>query len=125
MNSSDWNIRKRLRSFGYAFIGIVRLFTQPNAIIHACVTVIVIVCGYWLKLVAWEWCVVALCIAAVLMAEAFNTAIETIADKVSPGYDKLIGRAKDLAAGAVLLMVFGAVAAGLIIFLPKFIALFC
>ena len=57
------------------------------------------------------------------MAEAFNTAIEALCDKVSPGFDPLIGRAKDLAAGAVLLFVFAAITVGLIVFIPKFIAL--
>ncbi len=120
----DFTIRKRLLSFKYAFRGIRLLFTQPNACIHAVVTIIVLIAGLFFGLKVWEWCVVALCISAVLMAEAFNSAIEALADKVSHEYDPLIGKAKDLAAGAVLLMVFGAVAAGLIIFLPKFIGLF-
>lgn len=120
----NFSVRKRLLSFRYAFKGIAALFTQPNACIHACVAVIVVVCGLWLGLALWEWAVVSVCIGAVLMAEAFNSAIEALADKVSPGFDPLIGKAKDLAAGAVLLMVFGAVAAGLIVFLPKFAALF-
>ena len=58
------------------------------------------------------------------MAEGFNTAVECLADKVSPEYDPLIGRAKDIAAGAVLLFVIAAVAVGLIVFIPKLIALF-
>ncbi|MBD5419406.1 MAG: diacylglycerol kinase family protein [Bacteroides sp.] len=124
MNKSDWNINKRVKSFGYAFKGIAALFSQPNACIHACVTAIVIICGVWLGLSDWEWCVVALCIGGVLMAEAFNTAIEALADKISPDFDPLIGKAKDIAAGAVLIFVFAAVAAGLIIFLPKFLRLF-
>lgn len=68
----------------------------------------------------WEWCVVALCIGGVLMAEGFNTAVETLADRVSADYDEMVGKCKDLAAGAVLLMVIAAVIVGLIIFLPKF-----
>lgn len=124
MNKSDWNLSKRLHSFGYAFKGVGAIFSQPNACIHAVVTVIVLCCGFWLGLAAWEWCVVLLCIGGVLMAEAFNTAVEALCDKVSPEYDPLIGRAKDLAAGAVLIFVFAAVASGLIIFIPKFISLF-
>ena len=124
MKRTDWILRKRIASFGYAFKGIGTLFGQPNACIHIAVAAVVIVCGIWLELVPWEWSVVALCIGGVLMAEAFNSAVEALADKVSPGKDPLIGKAKDLAAGAVLLMVFAAVAAGLIIFLPKFLALF-
>ena len=56
------------------------------------------------------------------MAESFNSAIEALADKISPDKDPLIGKAKDLAAGAVLLFVIVAVAAGLIIFIPKIIS---
>mgnify|MGYP002068708530 FL=1 len=59
------------------------------------------------------------------MAEGFNTALECIADKVSPGFDPMIGRAKDVAAGAVLLFVAASVAVGLIIFIPKIYGLFC
>ncbi len=55
------------------------------------------------------------------MAEAFNTAIEKLCDKVSPQTDSLIKIAKDVAAGAVLLFVFAAVTVGLIVFLPKII----
>lgn len=119
----NFTLKKRLLSFKYAFCGIRKLFSQPNAYIHAIVAVIVIVAGCFLQLAAWEWVVVALCIGVVLMAEAFNSAIEALADKVSPEYDPLIGKAKDLAAGAVLLVVMGVVAAGLIIFLPKFLGL--
>lgn len=119
----NFTLRKRLLSFKYAFKGIRRLFTQPNACIHGAVAVIVLICGWWLSIAAWEWAVVSVCIGGVLMAEAFNSALEALADKVSSGYDPLIGKAKDLAAGAVLLMVLGAVSAGLIIFIPKFLAL--
>ncbi|MDE6811239.1 MAG: diacylglycerol kinase family protein [Muribaculaceae bacterium] len=119
----NW-IKERLRSFKYAFNGIGLLFEQPNARIHAVVTIIVIVCGIWVGLEAWEWSIVAICIGGVLMAEAFNSAIEALADKISPDYDPLIGKAKDLAAGAVLLIVMGVVTAGLIIFIPKLIEKF-
>lgn len=104
MDKKDWRLSKRIRSFGYAFSGIGRLFSQPNACIHAAVTVLVIAAGVWLRISATEWCLVSICIGGVLMAEAFNTAVEALADKVSPGYDPLIGRAKDLAAGAVLIL---------------------
>lgn len=70
-----------------------------------------------------EWGLVSLCIGGVLMAEAFNTAIEALADKVSPQKDPLIAKAKDVAAGAVLIFVFAAVAVGLIVFIPKICAL--
>ena len=121
MNKSDWNIKKRVRSFGYAFCGIADLFSQPNACIHAAVTCIVLICGWWCDISVTEWCLVILCIGGVLMAEGFNTAIEYLADKITKDHDPLIGKAKDVAAGAVLILVFAAVAVGLLIFLPKFV----
>lgn len=55
----------------------------------------------------------------VLSAEAVNSAIEALADRVSPAYDEAIKRTKDLAAGAVLLLAIASAVVGLIIFLPK------
>ena len=113
-------MRGRLRSFGFAWKGIVSLFRrEPNAQVHLCAAVLVV------SRSALEWCVVVLCIGCVFMAEGFNTALECIADKVSPGFDPMIGRAKDVAAGAVLLFVAASVAVGLIIFIPKIYGLFC
>ena len=53
-----------------------------------------------------------------------NTAIEYIVDLVSPQYNDLAGKAKDVAAAAVLLTAFGAIIVGFLIFLPKIVALF-
>lgn len=122
MSDNYW--RARVRSFGYAFKGIATLFREePNARIHLFVTVCVLLAGVFLGLSAGEWCTVAICIGGVLMGEAFNSAIEALADKVSPGFDHLVGKAKDLGAAAVLLFVFAAVAVGLIIFIPKILNL--
>jgi diacylglycerol kinase (ATP) len=60
----------------------------------------------------------------VLSAEAVNTAVEALADKLSPEPDPLIKRAKDVAAGAVLIVAIAALIIGIIIFLPKLWALF-
>lgn len=119
MNDKKFSWKARGRSFIYAFAGIRSLFTgEHNARIHAVAAVAVIIAGFLFRITAMEWVAVILCIAGVLMAEAFNSAIEALADKISPEKDPLIGRAKDIAAGAVLLFVIGAVAVGLIIFLP-------
>lgn len=117
-------MNKRIKSFGYAFKGIATLFREePNARIHLFVMVCVLIAGFLFRISSGEWCAVAICIGGVLMAEAFNSAIEALADKVSPEKDPLIGKAKDLGAAGVLLFVFGAVAVGLVIFLPKLLYL--
>ncbi len=120
MKESKFSWRKRARSFRYAFAGIGRLLRyEHNAWIHCAVTVVVLVAGFVLHISAMEWLAVALCIGGVLAAEAFNSAIEALADRVSPGYDEAVKHTKDLAAGAVLLMAMAAVAVGLIVFVPK------
>lgn len=117
-------IKARLKSFKYAFTGIAELFTEPNARIHAVMAIISIIGGFFFSITTTEWCFVILSIAAVLSAEAFNSAIESLTDLVSPEYHKLAKKTKDLAAGAVLLMAIGAAIVGIIIFLPKVIQLF-
>lgn len=128
-NPGDKNLKfswkARARSFKYAWFGIMALlWSEHNARIHSCVAVAVIIVGALLGLEPWEWVAISICIAGVLMAEGFNSAIEALADKTCPTEDPLIKRAKDIAAGAVLIFVSGAVATGLIIFLPKLTALF-
>lgn len=75
--------------------------------------------GHFVGLSSMEWIVICLCIGLVLSAEAVNSAIEALADRVSPAYDEAIKRTKDLAAGAVLLLAIASAVVGLIIFLPK------
>ena len=57
----------------------------------------------------------------VFFTSMLNTAIETIVDLVSPNINPLAKKAKDIAAGSVLVMAIGAFLVGLIIFIPKII----
>jgi diacylglycerol kinase (ATP) len=66
---------------------------------------------------------VVLAIAIVWTAEALNTALEYLTDLASPDYHPLAGRAKDVAAGAVLISALGAAAIGLIVFGPHLLKL--
>lgn len=114
-------IRKRKNAFRYAGRGVLQLVkNEAHARIHLLATVCVIVAGLIFDVSDIEWCIIILCIGAVFTAEGFNTAIEKLADRVTTDRDPLIGAAKDIAAGAVLIAAIAAVAAGLIIFLPKF-----
>ncbi len=119
-------LKKRLNSFRYAWAGIVTLFrTQPNARIHLLFTMGVVAAGVFFGLSQMEWCLVSLAIAMVLAAEAFNTALEFLTDLVSPGLHPLAGKAKDVAAAAVLLTAIGAAVVGCLIFFPKVYAWLC
>lgn len=111
---------KRLLSFKYAFQGLRDLIrTQPNARIHLVMAMLALILGIWLRLNPTEWAIICLCIAAVLAAEAFNTAMEYLTDLVSPDHHVLAGKTKDAAAAGVLLTAIGAAIAGLWIFGPK------
>ena len=124
MKNDGFTFRKRLRSFRYAFNGIRLLITKEhNAWIHCFAAVCVVVAGILLGLSEMEWIAVVIVIGAVLAAEAVNSALEAIADFVSPEYSEAIKRTKDLAAGAVLIMAIAAAIVGGIIFFPKLIAL--
>lgn len=113
-------VRKRLASFRFAFKGIAYMMkTQRNAQIHFIAAVAAIVLGFVYKIDFIEWCLVVIAIGLVLMAEMFNTAIEFLIDLVSPEIQNKAGKAKDIAAGAVLITTISAAIIGSIIFLPK------
>lgn len=112
-------LTQRLRSFGHALRGLkVLLQTQHNARIHALATVVVVVAGAIAGITLIEWALIALAIVSVWTAEAVNTAIEFAVDLTSPGRHPLAARAKDVAAGAVLVAAIGAVVVGGIVFGP-------
>ena len=120
MKNDGFTLRKRLRSFRFAFNGIRLLVTREhNAWIHCFIAVCVIIAGCATGLSAAEWIAVAFAIGMVLAAEAFNSSVEALADLVSPGYNEAVKRTKDLAAGAVLILAIAAATVGLIIFIPK------
>lgn len=118
-------LRTRIKSFGYAFRGIAELFRNtPNARIHLLAVIVITMMGLWLRLSGTEWCFIIICMSISLTAEAVNTAIEHVVDLASPDIHPLAGKAKDVAAGAVLLsVIFGGIVWGLI-FIPKLFALF-
>ncbi len=118
-------IQARIQSFKYAFRGLVQLFkNEANAKIHFLAAVLTIILGLLISLSNWEWIVVVICIVLVFMAEAFNTALEELTNLISPEFHPLAGKAKDLAAGGVLIIAIGALICGTLIFLPKIITAF-
>ena len=109
----------RLASFGHALRGIGPLLAgEANAQIHALATVGVVVLAFSLDVSAVGWALLVLALALVWAAEGMNAAIEALADRVWPEEDPAIGRAKDVAAGAVLLAAIGAAGVGFIVLGP-------
>ena len=119
-----FSLRARLASFRHALRGIgTMLATQHNAWIHAALTVVAIVLALWLGIGALEWAAILLVIVAVWTAEALNTAFEALCDVASPEFHPLVERAKDVAAGAVLIASVGAAAVAVVIFGPRLLEL--
>ncbi len=93
--------------------------SQANARIHLVAMAAVIAAGCYFQVSATEWCLLVFAMAAVMAAEAFNTALEHLTDLASPDIHPLAGKAKDVAAAAVLIMAIGAAIVGLVVFVPK------
>lgn len=97
-------LARRLKGFGYAIKGIgILLSTQAHARLHLLATLLVIGAGLFFRLRRWEWVAVMICVGMVWLAEALNTALEFLADEVSLEHRERIGKAKDVAAGGVLI----------------------
>jgi diacylglycerol kinase len=118
------SIQKRINSFQFAIQGLGDLVkSQPNARIHLMVGIAVLAAGYFCRISKYDWIAVILCMALVISLEAVNTALEYLTDLVSPQYHPLAGKAKDVAAAAVLIAAMGAVVVGLLIFVPYLLPL--
>lgn len=111
--------RQRVVSFGHALHGLkVLLLEEHNAQLHMLATVLVVSAGLALGISRQDWQALLLTVALVWLAEGLNTALERLCDAAVPDQHPLIGRAKDVAAGSVLITACFAVAMGLLIFLP-------
>lgn len=110
---------RRWRSLGHATLGLVRLVRgEVHARVYLAATLLVGVAGWQAQFTAeaWRWLILAC--ALVWSAEAINTAIERLGDRVCASHDPAIGAAKDLAAGALLVAALAASAIGASLFLP-------
>jgi diacylglycerol kinase (ATP) len=117
-----FSIGARLQSFVYAGRGVrTMLLSQHNARIHAAATMIVVAGGVAVRLDRYEWVAVVLAIASVWTAEALNTAFEFLCNVASPDFHPLVEKAKDVAAGAVLITALGAVAIAAFVFAPHLV----
>ena len=117
-------MKDRIKSFGYAIRGFeLVLKSEMNMKIHTVSAISVIIAGIYFKLNPTEWALILICIAMVLAAEIGNTVIEKFLDAYHPERSSVVGALKDMAAAAVLVLASFSGIVGLIIFIPKLIAL--
>ena len=120
MKNQKFSIRERLKSFGFAFNGLKILVREEhNSRIHLFAVVCVIIAGVFVKISVSDWIAVVFAFGFVIVMEIVNSAIEGIADFVSPEKHEMIKKIKDLSAAAVLIAAITAFIIGLIIFVPK------
>ena len=112
-----------LQSFSYASQGIRSSLTERNFKVHCVVAASALLLCLLLSVPAWGWAAVVVCIGMVLAAESVNTAVESVVDLASPELHPLAKRAKDCAAGAVLILAFASVAVACIVFIPPILSL--
>ena len=126
MNNEKFSIKKRIKSFAYAFAGLKVLFREEhNSWIHAVAAVLAIAMGFLFRISPMEWIAVVIVIGMVFSAEIINSSLERTADFVKAERDDRKRDIKDLGAAAVLVCAIVALITGLIIFVPKIIALCC
>lgn len=113
------------QAFIHALHGIRETFrSERNFKIHAAIAAVALLAGYWANLSTGEWLWLALSVTLVFGMELLNTALEAFCDVVSPSYHPFVRKAKDAAAGAVLVTTFFAVLVGIILFGPRLWACF-
>ncbi len=92
--------------------------TQPNAWLHAVITLAVIAVCFWVGLSRTDWVLLLLATGLVWVAEFLNTALEAVVDLASPRQHRLAKAAKDVSAGAVVIAALIAVLIGVLLLGP-------
>ncbi|MGB1268629.1 MAG: diacylglycerol kinase [Flavobacteriaceae bacterium] len=117
-------ITSRINGAKYSVKGaVILLKTEASIQAQFSIAVLVTCAGFYFNISSTEWMFQILAIGGVMSIEGLNTAIEEIADFIHPDYHHKIGLIKDVAAGAVFIAAFAGAIIGLIIYIPKILAL--
>jgi diacylglycerol kinase (ATP) len=119
------HLKHQAMSFSNALTGISWTFqTQPHFQFHILVGIIVIALGIFFEIGIYEFGLLFFTISMVLAFEMINTAIEALVDRSTSEWQGFAKIAKDVSAGAVLMVSLGAAAVGFFIFAPRLITMF-
>ncbi|MBR1424464.1 diacylglycerol kinase family protein [bacterium] len=100
------------------------LKSERNIRIHIIVAIPALILGFCLNFSIVKFCILLMTITSVLAAEMFNSAIEFSLDSIYHNkYSRMVGMAKDIAAGAVMLVTITAILIGFLLFAPPLIKL--
>ncbi|MFL7814182.1 MAG: diacylglycerol kinase family protein [Anaerolineales bacterium] len=110
----------RIRAILIALDGLKQvLISEPNARIHALITLAVFTAAGFFRISRQEWIALGLTVGLVWVAEVFNTAVEKLVDLTNPEIHPTAKAIKDISAGAVLVSALTAVLVGVLIFGPR------
>ena len=119
------NFRHLLKSFSYAWAGIVYAFHRDqNLRVHVLIAFLVIIASIYFKVNAFEMGILGVMILLVMVAEMLNTAIEKMVDLITTEHRENAKIAKDVASGMVLLTAVGSIVVGILVFYPHISRLF-
>ncbi len=115
-------INRLIKSFGYSFRGLFKIFREEqNLQIQSLVAIIILILAAYMGIKPVEWCLVIMSISLVVLAEIINSALERVADVLKPRIHVYIKEVKDIMAAAVMISSISAVAVGLFVFVPYFL----
>ena len=113
--------KQLINSIANAFNGFWLTLKEESSLkIQLLLGIAAVALSFYFNISTTEWFAVIICISAVLSAEVMNSAIENLADKVTLEKDPYIKKAKDMGAGAVLVVATASIIIACIIFIPKF-----
>lgn len=111
------DVRRTLYSFRHAGRGLAwAVSSQANLRVHLVAAAVVLIAAIVLRFSVIEFVALLLCFAIVIAAELFNTTLEVLIDYAWPEHHPMIGRAKDVAAAAVLVTAIGTAIVGVLLF---------
>ena len=121
---NKWKNQNFFNALKNALNGIIyTIKTQRNIKIQFCFAVIAIIFGFLFKLSNIEWIILITTIFMVFITELLNTALETVVDLYTQEYNEKAKIAKDVSAGAVLLMSICSVIVGVLVFGTKILGI--
>lgn len=120
-SQKKWKNRDLVASMEFAITGVLTAFKEErNMRKHLVSAILAALTGLVFRISAIEWLFLLLAIFLVIILEIINSAIENVVDLASGYHFSMLAKnAKDMAAGAVLVISGYAVLTGLIIFIPK------
>ena len=118
----EFKSRSIVQKFFNAFYGMLIPYrTEVSIRIQTMVVLVGILLGIYLGISRVDWLFVVIAAALLLITECLNTAVEKLVALVSPGYNELAGKVKDIAAGAVFIAGLASLTISILVFIPYFI----